>query len=138
MGLPFNRIESFLKMRIRGTSSVRPPVTARIVIDSRKVERGDVFVAIKGEKHDAHGFIDEGLLRKASLCIVSAAWYKKARPAVGRFLVVRDTVAAMLRLAEAWLLHLEIPVVAVTGSNGETTTRALIAAVLRKKYRVYE
>ncbi|MFH0919923.1 MAG: UDP-N-acetylmuramoyl-tripeptide--D-alanyl-D-alanine ligase [Fibrobacterota bacterium] len=138
MGLLFDRLESFLKIKALGRPLGRPPAEVRVVIDSRKVAVGDVFVAITGEKHDGHAFIDRTLREKAALCIVNESWYWRVRPETGVFLPVRDTVLAMLRLAEAWLLHLEVPVVAVTGSNGKTTTRALIAAVLRKKYAVYE
>jgi UDP-N-acetylmuramoyl-tripeptide--D-alanyl-D-alanine ligase len=138
MGLPLNRIESYLGARASGPAWKPGSQSAVFVIDSRKVKRGDVFVAIKGENHDAHSFIDKALMRKASLIIVNKEWYRKKQPASGRFLAVKDTVEAMLKMAECWRRDLKVKIVAVTGSNGKTTTRAMIGRVLSKKYRVFE
>ncbi|MBL8026885.1 MAG: UDP-N-acetylmuramoyl-tripeptide--D-alanyl-D-alanine ligase [Fibrobacteres bacterium] len=109
---------------------------ANFVTDSRKVAAGDVFVAIKGENHDAHSFIDAALSSKASLIIVNKGWFDKNRKIKGSFAVVEDTVLAMLRMAKAHLKAMNIPVVAITGSNGKTTTRAMTAAVLSRKFNV--
>jgi len=141
MGLPLNKIESYLGVKAVGPAWKPGSASASFVIDSRKVKRGDVFIAIKGPNHDAHDFIDKSLTRKAALLIVNNSWYQKKKPAIGRrgrFVVVKDTVLAMLKMAECWRRELGIGIVAVTGSNGKTTTRAMIGRILTRKYRVFE
>lgn len=124
---------------------------SRITTDSRKVEKGSLFVALKGENFDGNDFAAAALQAGASYCLVSegspaAALAEKAcssgtGPASGeeRFIVVPDTLKALQELAAYHREHtfhngLRIPVLALTGTNGKTTTKELIRSVLSKKY----
>lgn len=107
----------------------------RVSTDSRTVAAGDLFVAIRGERFDGHSFIDEVFRRGALAAVVD---YKSDLvPFVGKpFLVVENTVHALGAVARMHRQKFKIPVLAVAGSNGKTTTKDMITAVLKKKMNV--
>jgi len=98
-----------------------------VTTDSRRVNAGDLFVALAGLRFDGHEYVAEALARGATAALVS-------RPVEGAApysqLVVDDTRAALGRLAAHWRGKFAIPVVALTGSNGKTTVKEMIAAIL--------
>jgi UDP-N-acetylmuramoyl-tripeptide--D-alanyl-D-alanine ligase len=96
--------------------------------DSRAIQPGDLFVALRGERFDGHDFATDCLQRGAAAAMVDAAW--KAGEAAP-LLVVEDTRLAMGTLASYWRSKFSIPVAAVTGSNGKTTVKEMLAAILR-------
>jgi len=101
----------------------------RIVHDSREVGEGDLFVALRGRRTDGHAFLRDAFSNGACAALVSDP---AAAPETGRnFIVVADPQDALLRLASAWRGTLDATCVGVTGSNGKTTTRALLAHLLR-------
>lgn len=106
-------------------------------IDSRQIEPGLLFFALPGEKVDGHQFIVDALAKGAAGAVVAhlpqglESYLEKAG-----LLVVPDVLKAMQQLAARIRLQTGIPLVAVTGSNGKTTTKDLIAAVLGSKYRI--
>ncbi|HEY5626817.1 MAG TPA: Mur ligase domain-containing protein, partial [Nitrospira sp.] len=121
------------KRRIRGIST-----------DSRSVRRGDLFVALKGDRFDGHEFVPAVLAQGAVGAIVHDEYQlpkvkDSGRDATGRavpFLFgVRDPLFAYQQLATHHRSRFEIPVVAVTGSNGKTTTKDMVVAVLAQKWR---
>jgi UDP-N-acetylmuramoyl-tripeptide--D-alanyl-D-alanine ligase len=97
---------------------------ARVVTDTRALKPGDLFVALVGEHHDAHEFLAEAAAKGAVGALVS-------RPVDAPIaqLLVPDTLAALQRYAASWRRHFGGPVIGVTGSNGKTTTKQLLAAV---------
>ncbi len=98
----------------------------RVSIDSREIEPGDLFVAVRGERFDGHDFVPQALDRGALACVVS-------RPIDGRaqsLITVDDTVAALARLASWHRQRTTATVIAVTGSNGKTTTKNMIHHIL--------
>lgn len=101
-------------------------------IDSRTVNPGDLFFAIKGGSFDGHGFLDAAFERGAVGAVVSEDVESAGRPLVR----VADTVDALQQLARWARKHWGKQIVAVTGSAGKTTTKDLIAAVLGARYRV--
>ena len=97
----------------------------RVVTDSRKVQPGDLFVALRGERFDAHAFLADVVRAGAAAVLVSTAPDNLGVPA----LVVSDTRLALGQLAAGWRKRFMLPVVAVTGSNGKTTVKEMIAAI---------
>jgi len=104
----------------------------RVSTDTRKIAAGDLFFALAGERFDAHDFIGQAVEKGAAAVVVS-------RPPDGGLsvpvLLVDDTLAALQRLAAYNRRQFSLPVVAVTGSNGKTTTKDLIAAVLGRRFK---
>lgn len=98
---------------------------ARVVTDSRSVQPGDLFVAIKGERFDAHDFLADVARAGAAAVVASRVPDGFETPA----LIVPDTRIALGELAAAWRRRFAIPVVAVTGSNGKTTVKEMISAI---------
>lgn len=104
-----------------------------ISTDTRTIRQGNMFVALQGEKFDGHDFIVRAVDNGAGGVIVS----KKHIFIPDRITAVRvaDTLQALQDLALAHRRRFDIPVIAVTGSNGKTTTKELIAAVLSARYK---
>ena len=120
----------------------------RVTTDSRDVQSGDVFVAIRGERFDGHDFVGEALAQGAMAAVV-AMDYEAPRPVSPRtrhtqppadalLIRVDDTVAALGRLGRyhrRCAMDGAMTVIAVTGSNGKTTTKTMIAHVLNGRWR---
>ena len=101
--------------------------------DSRALEPGALFVALRGERFDGHGFLEAAFVNGAGAAIVDTAFAKSLGPDARRLplYIVDDTLVALQRLAHHWLLAQPATRIALTGSNGKTTTKELIAAALR-------
>ena len=98
--------------------------------DTRAIAQGTLFVALAGERFDAHDFLEQAVAAGAAALLVADATRVPAGvPAV----VVDDTRLALGRLAAAWRARFTLPVIAVTGSNGKTT-KEMIAAILKAAY----
>lgn len=111
-------------------------VVSGVSIDSRTCRPGDAFFAIRGARQDGHAFIAHARARGAACAVASRL--SPGLGADGEFAVVlvEDTTAALQRLGAFHRRRFAIPVVAVTGSNGKTTTKELIATVLSARRRV--
>jgi|RhiMetdeSRZDD1v2_1073273.scaffolds.fasta_scaffold99033_2 UDP-N-acetylmuramoyl-tripeptide--D-alanyl-D-alanine ligase len=107
-----------------------------VSIDSRTCAAGEAFFAIRGPRQDGHAFVTDALTRGAGAAVVSRFPVEATVPADRPLLLVEDTTAALQRLAAFHRRKWPIPVVAVTGSNGKTTTKELCAAVLAERFRV--
>jgi UDP-N-acetylmuramoyl-tripeptide--D-alanyl-D-alanine ligase len=103
-------------------------------IDSRTLGVGEAFFAIKGHHLDGHRFVGEAASRGAACLVVHGV--PDPIPAGVPLVLVDDTTRALGRLAAAHRARFAGPVVAVTGSNGKTTTKEMIAAVLATRWRV--
>ena len=116
--------------RALGVTSKGEDVTiARVTTDSRDVQDGDLFVAIRGARFDGHAFVSQALDKGAAAVMVSDATVLTApgTPA----LVVDDVRLGYGRLASWWRSMFSIPLVAITGSNGKTTVKEMLASILR-------
>jgi len=105
-----------------------PPHVVGVSTDTRTLAPGALFVALKGERFDAHDFLADAATAGAAAAIVSEARAGEACP-IPR-LAVKDPLAALGAVAHLHRLRYAIPLVGVTGSNGKTATREMIAAVL--------
>jgi UDP-N-acetylmuramoyl-tripeptide--D-alanyl-D-alanine ligase len=113
---------------MRGREAESGPVRfSGVTTDSRKVAAGDLFVAIAGERFDGNDYVPEAARRGAVAAITSRV--VTAGVPVPQ-VVVTDTRAALGRLAAHWRGRFTVPVVALTGSNGKTTAKEMLAAIL--------
>lgn len=97
-----------------------------VSIDTRTIKPGNLFVALKGEQHDAHDFVIDAASKGAALALVS-------RPVAIDLpqIIVDDTLTALGKLSAAWRKRFSIPFIGITGSNGKTTLKNMTAAILR-------
>lgn len=105
---------------------------ARVCTDSRQIQRGDLFFAIKGDRFDGHDFLAETARKGAVALVVARERAPQGLPCA--VIGVDDPRKALGRLAARYRRDFTLPVAAVGGSNGKTTTKELIAAVLRQKF----
>ena len=104
-----------------------------VTTDSRAITPGCLFFAFKGEKFDGNAFAPQALEQGAALCIISDPQYKVD----DRCIVVPDVLATLQELATHHRRQLSIPVIGITGTNGKTTTKELVNAVLSRRYRTH-
>ena len=102
----------------------------RVHTDTRSVEPGDLFLALKGEKFDANIMLHEASKKGAAGLICHAGLSVESYPAGIPRIEVADTHAALTQLAMGWRAQFPIPLIAVTGSNGKTTVTQMIASIL--------
>ena len=99
----------------------------RVHSDSRSLLPGDFFVALRGAHFDAHDYLPQARAAGAAAALAERGLTESGLPG----LLVPDALAALQQLARAWRARLDLPVIAVTGSNGKTTVTQMIAAILR-------
>lgn len=103
----------------------------KVCTDTRRIVPGSIFFALKGENFDGNDFAEAALEQGAAYAVVE----RTPEGADERFVKVPDTLLALQQLARIHRMHFEIPVIGVTGTNGKTTTKELVNAVLSAKYR---
>ena len=104
----------------------------KISTDTRKIEKDSIFFALKGPNFNANEFAEEALGKGASMVVIDEEKYKKD----DRFILVENVLETLQNLARHHRDQLKIPIIGLTGSNGKTTTKELINAVLSKSYHV--
>ncbi|MGV0026960.1 UDP-N-acetylmuramoyl-tripeptide--D-alanyl-D-alanine ligase [Phormidesmis priestleyi] len=107
-------------------------IATHITTDSRNIKPGEVFLALRGEKFDGHNFVNSALEQGAIAAIVDSQFQSQD----SNLLIVSDTLAAYQAIAHWWRKQFDIPVIAITGSVGKTTTKELIAAALSQYGKV--
>ena len=105
-----------------------------VATDSRQEMNNGLFVAIKGENTDGHRYIKDAVKNGAVVVLVSEKPKEFMTGII--YIKVQDTIKSLQDLASWYRLNFNIPVVAVTGSVGKTTTKDMIASVLKMKYNV--
>jgi UDP-N-acetylmuramoyl-tripeptide--D-alanyl-D-alanine ligase len=101
---------------------------SRVVSDTRRVAPGDLFFALRGERFDGHDFVAQAIAGGAVAAVVANT---RALELAGDLVAVDEPLAALGALAADWRRRFAIPVAAVAGSNGKTTTKEMIASVFR-------
>lgn len=103
-------------------------------IDSRDIKKGEMFVALQGSKVDGHDFIEDAIKRGATGIIASLDKEKIAKKFASdtvTVILVPDTKKALLKFAASWRSHFDIPIIGITGSVGKTSTKEMVANILR-------
>ena len=135
MNLTLGDILPLAHVQAYNIESLRQRTFKGVSTDSRTSKQDEIFFAIRGERFDGHEFVGRAFENGALIAVVHKpevveVW--KTRP----LLLVKDTTKALGKLANRHRRKFDIPVIAVAGSNGKTTTKDMIAAILGKKYNV--
>jgi UDP-N-acetylmuramoyl-tripeptide--D-alanyl-D-alanine ligase len=117
------------------TSGNAQALVSRVSTDSRTLQVGDLFVPLRGENFDGHKFIQQAAGRGAVGAMVEESWAGKAPENFG-LIRVADTLVGYQKLAANYRASLPLKVIAITGSNGKTSTKDFVAATLARKFRV--
>ncbi len=108
--------------------------------DSRKVRPGELFIALKGERYDGHNFLQQAISRGAVGLMVKKAALRSFPPQADRqgitVIEVNDTLNALGQIARYWRQRHPIPLAAITGTNGKTTTKEMLAMILEHSFKV--
>ncbi len=127
MKLRLSELASTLEGRLQGADAE----FADVCTDTRDLRRGNLFVALRGENFDGHEF-----LRKAATLGAAGALVNTPQSVDLPQVVVEDSLLGLQRCASAWRARFKLPVIGVTGSNGKTTVKEMIAAVLGQTHAV--
>ncbi len=140
--LTLGEIQQACGARFEGDSAQLTQRAAGLSTDSRQLQSGGIFVALRGEKFDGHQFVAEVLASGALAAVVAASWLKSQKKSAktlrGSLLVVEDTLQALQQIGHTIRRRWGKPIVAITGSNGKTTTKEMVAAVLAQDKLVHK
>ncbi|MBW8889000.1 MAG: UDP-N-acetylmuramoyl-tripeptide--D-alanyl-D-alanine ligase [Fibrobacteres bacterium] len=128
MELKLSEMAEMLGAQVVGKA--RGSKAVSLCTDSRALKKGQVFWALKGEKFDGHQFANQAFKSGGYAAVVDESWMQGNAIPVNVYIPVKDTNQALLDLARAYAAKFRIPKVAVTGSNGKTTTKDMISRVL--------
>ena len=115
------------------SSLIRNKNSLLVSTDTRNLPAGCVFFALHGERFDGNQFAQQALNSGAALAVIDNPAYALPEGT----LLVEDTLLALQDLARAWRRELGLPIIAITGTNGKTTTKELLATVLSTKYHLH-
>lgn len=111
----------------------------KVSIDTRKIDDGSIFIALKGENFNGNSYVNEASQNGAIMCVVDEELYEESTLNENTSIIlVKNTREALLDIAKYYRNKLDIKVIGVTGSTGKTSTKDLIAAVLSEKYKVFK
>jgi len=103
-----------------------------VVTDTRKVEKGKLFFSLKGDNFDGNEFAAQAIEKGALYAVIDQAKYNTDN----RYILVADVLKCLQQLAQFHRTYLKIPIIAITGTNGKTTSKELIGSVLKTKYQI--
>jgi UDP-N-acetylmuramoyl-tripeptide--D-alanyl-D-alanine ligase len=129
--------ERFVAMQGEGASSEAETAVAGVSTDSRAISPGSLFIPLIGDRFDGHLYAQQAVDRGAA-AVLWQAGHAAEPPRGAPVLLVDDTLAALQQLARAYRRELNVRVVGITGSNGKTTTKDLVGAVLGAQYNVHK
>ncbi len=113
-------------------------IVSGISTDTRTLKTGDLFFALSGENFDGHKFVEQAIAQGAVAAVVDETWFSKNKDPKGGFLAVNDVLRAYQDLAHWWRSQCNLPIIAITGSAGKTTTKEIISQLLSFYGRVHK
>ncbi|MBE0556032.1 MAG: UDP-N-acetylmuramoyl-tripeptide--D-alanyl-D-alanine ligase [Proteobacteria bacterium] len=140
MRLTLHHILDLQHTRLLHADEPRRAVITGVSTDSRTVRKGDVFFALRGDRFDGHNFLTKASGMGAYAAVIEERWASTNEPLLASLrlplVVVQDAVQSLGELASAYRRQFSIPLIAVVGSNGKTTTKEMISAVLKRRFSV--
>lgn len=107
-----------------------------VSIDSRKIRKGSLFIAIKGKRLDGHDFVSDAINNNAAAVLIDKRYLKRFDDIDITIVAVRDTTKALGDIARIWRKKLNTKIIGITGSTGKTTVKDMITELLSEKFRV--
>lgn len=133
-------VEKFIRLigeKINPDAPFLDKIVGSISIDTRTMAAGAVYFALRGEKFDGHEFIPQALAKGALACVVRKDRQADFSPGRQSLIIgVDDPLYSLQQLAGNYRSMFAVPLLAITGTNGKTTTKEMVAAVLEKKYQI--
>ena len=140
MKISKSEIIEIRNIRAIGFETASNDILTGVSTDSRTTQAGDVFFAVRGERYDGHDFITKAIGSGAAVVVVDRKWADANGTMLVSIgvprLVVEDTSIALGDLASHYRTKFDIPFIAIAGSNGKTTTKNMVSAVLGTKFKV--
>jgi len=107
-----------------------------VSIDSRKIKKNTLFIALKGERFDGHDFVKKAINNGASTVLINGKKLNRFNDVKVPIITVEDTKLALGDIARIWRKKLKAKIIGITGSSGKTTVKNMLAEILSQKYRV--
>ncbi|TDJ54424.1 MAG: UDP-N-acetylmuramoyl-tripeptide--D-alanyl-D-alanine ligase [Ignavibacteria bacterium] len=107
-----------------------------VTIDSRKVKKGSLFIAIKGKRFDGHSFVRSAVKNGVTVLLINRKKINEFDDIDLPIITVKNTTKALGEIAKLWRKKLSTKIIGITGSNGKTSTKDMLAALLNEKYKV--
>ncbi|MCF6268293.1 MAG: UDP-N-acetylmuramoyl-tripeptide--D-alanyl-D-alanine ligase [Melioribacteraceae bacterium] len=108
---------------------------SKVSIDSRTMKKNSLYVALKGNRYDGHNFVDDAIAKGASSIMINRNRLKNFKDVDCTIITVPNTTYAYGELASAYRRKFKGEVISITGSNGKTTTKEILATILSEKYK---
>ncbi len=116
----------------------RPLFFTGVSIDTRSLTEGALYFALKGDRFDGHDYVEEAFKKGAAACVVKRSWHLAQKtPPSGPVCIVDDVLWMLQEVALVYRQKFDIPVIALTGSSGKTTTKEMVVSVLRQGFQVH-
>jgi UDP-N-acetylmuramoyl-tripeptide--D-alanyl-D-alanine ligase len=132
-----NNIEGALIISPPSSDTLEKPIRG-ISIDTRTLQPQDIFWAIRGDSFDGHWFVDEAEKKGAIAAVVEKKKLKQLPPLQISLIQVKDSLKSLQQFSSWYRSKFDIPVVAITGTNGKTTTKEMITWLLQTKFNVHK
>jgi UDP-N-acetylmuramoyl-tripeptide--D-alanyl-D-alanine ligase len=107
-----------------------------VTIDSRKIKKNTLFIAIKGRRFDGHDFVKDAIKNGAAAVVINERRFKQFNDVDVPLITVKDTKKALGEIARIWRKKLDAKIIGITGSSGKTTVKDMLAELLSEKYKV--
>ena len=134
--IELDQVRAWTRAEWKGGRARRRRSVTGVSTDTRTLKRGQVFVALEGERFDGHDHVSEAFERGASAAVVDRRRTAGLDRGAACLLAVDSPLRALGRMARHYRRRFDLPVIAITGSSGKTTVKEMIAAVLGRRFRV--
>jgi UDP-N-acetylmuramoyl-tripeptide--D-alanyl-D-alanine ligase len=134
MELTVKELLTILDANMENGTALQGNETVQLCFDSRKCMPGDVFWALRGGNFDGHDYVLQAMEKGALMSVVNESWVNDCKEPVQVHVPVADTGAALLKLAREYATKFNSTRIAITGSNGKTTTKDMTYAILNEAY----
>lgn len=138
--IKFNELTQLEGCKVFNADTIGNKTFKGVSIDSREIKPNEFFIAVKGENTNGHKYLRDVFTKGVKVAVVDRNWFRKNKNEFSNktFVIVKNTIEALGELARNHKNKFNVPALCIGGSNGKTTTKDLVSAVLSKKYKVHK